>query len=143
MPRGKIGIDTGHMHPLGGVFGSPESSAGLLAEFHEQFGKFPLVSGLLLQGVGMTETFPLKINRINLPSPQAQIPVIAQNTLKDLVFEELEGGMVKLYGDEDAVGVEPRLKAGVDAVQIQKFHLAIDIQYVGVIDDIEAVRQLL
>jgi hypothetical protein len=93
----------------------------------------------LLEGVGIAKAFPFKVNRIYFPPAKPEIPVVAENALKHLLFEKFKGGVVKFHGGEDAIGVDPRLKAGVDAVQIQEFHPLIHLQHVGVIDDIQAV----
>jgi hypothetical protein len=87
---------------------------------HQEFGQFPLVIGLLLEGVGIAEAFALKINRVNLMPPEAQIPVIAENALKDLFFEKIERGVIKLDWRENAVRIEPCLKAGINAIEVKE-----------------------
>jgi hypothetical protein len=51
-------------------------------------------------------------------APQAKIPVVAEDALKDLFFQRFKGCAIKLHRGKDAGGVEPRLKAGVDAVEV-------------------------
>ena len=77
---------------------------------YEKFGQFPRIVGLFLQGLGVAEAFPFKINGIDFMAPQAQIPVIAKNALKDLLLEKVKRSVIKLHRREDAVGVEPGLK---------------------------------
>jgi len=72
--------------------------------------------------------------------PQPQIPVIAENALKDLFFEEIERGVVEFHGGKDAGRIEPSLKACVNAAEIKKRHPLINLQDVGVVDDVQAVR---
>jgi hypothetical protein len=71
---------------------------------------------------------------------QAEIPVIAENALKDLLFEKLQGGIIKLYRGEDAVRVESCLKAGIDAAEIKKRHPFIHLQNIRMVNNIKAIR---
>jgi hypothetical protein len=60
--------------------------------------------------------------------------------LKDLLFEKLKGGVIKFHGGEDAIGIQPSLKAGVDAIEVKKRHPLIHLQYVGIVNNIKAIR---
>jgi hypothetical protein len=69
-----------------------------------------------------------------------RLRVIADDTLKDLLFEEFKGSVVEFHWGEDAVSIEPSLKAGIYAIEIKEGHPLIDLQNVCMIDHIEAVR---
>jgi hypothetical protein len=60
--------------------------------------------------------------------------------MKDLFFEKVEGSVIKLDRVEDTVGIEPGLKAGVNAVEVKELHTLINLKDVGVINDVQAVR---
>jgi len=53
-------------------------------------------------------------------SSKAEIPVVAENALKYLFFQLVERRLVKLRRGKNAVGVEPCLKAGIDAVEVEE-----------------------
>jgi hypothetical protein len=129
------------MNALGGVFGPAESSAGFLAQFHQQSGQLPRVVGLLLKRVSIPKAFPFKINGVDLMAAESYVPVIAENTLKDLLFEQFQRSVIKLEGREDTVSIQPGLKPGIDAVEIKKRFPLIDVKNVYMIDDVHKPRQ--
>jgi hypothetical protein len=48
------------------------------------------------------------------------LPLIAEDALKDLLFEEIERGVIKLGGCKYAVGIQPGLKTSIDAIQVKQ-----------------------
>jgi hypothetical protein len=70
------------------------------------------------QRVGITKAFALEINGVNFPAAKPQIPVVAGDTPKDLIFENGKGGVIKLKRGENTVGIEPCLVARIDPGQI-------------------------
>jgi hypothetical protein len=56
---------------------------------------------------------------IDFIPPEPQIPVIAKNTVKDLLFQGVQGRLKKFHGDKDATGIEPGLIPGVNAGEVK------------------------
>jgi hypothetical protein len=52
----------------------PQPPPGLLAQLHQELGQFPWVSGLVLEGIGVAEAFPLEVNGVDLVAPKPRAP---------------------------------------------------------------------
>src|SRR2546423_14827885 len=105
-----------------------ESAAGLLAEFHKKPCQLPGVVGLLAKGVAVAEALAFKINGVDLIAPKPHIPVVAKDALKDLFFQLVHGGCIEFHWRKDAVGVEARLKACIDTVEVKKLYPFIHVK---------------
>src|SRR2546423_683387 len=116
-----------------------ESAAGLLAEFHKKPGQLPGVIGLLAKGVAVAEALAFEINSVDLIASKPHVPVVAKDALKHLFFQLVHGGAVEFHWRKDAVGVEARLKPGIDAVEVKKRYPFIHLQDVGMVNHIKAV----
>jgi hypothetical protein len=114
--------------------------ACLLAEFHKEPRQLAGVVGLLTEGVAVTKTLAFEIDGVNLITPQPHIPVVAEDTLKNLFFELVHRGIVELKWGKNAVGIEARLKPRIDAVEVKKLYPFIHVKDVCVIYDVKAVR---
>src|SRR5215207_5328702 len=112
----------------------PKASSCLLTELQEEPGQNARIIGLLLESIGVAKAFTGKVDGIDLVASESQIPVVAIDAPEDLVFEEGEGSAIELHGREDAMGIEPCLIAGVDAVEVNQAHPSIHVHDVCMVN---------
>src|SRR3954451_9784155 len=103
------------MHPLRRISGPPEASPCFLTQLHEELCQGAGVVGLLLQGIGVAEALARKIDGIDLVAAEPEIPVVAVDASEDRIFQEGQGSGEELQRREDAMGIQSRLEARIDA----------------------------
>lgn len=115
MPEGVVSVAKGNVDASNFITATSESKPGFFNKLLENGEELANGVGGMGRGVGITKTFSLKFNVVDLVAAKAGVPIIGKDGPKSS-FELLGGGVVEIEDGVNMNASEPGFVSDVDAV---------------------------